>query len=1008
MQKFLSDISKLVLNISKIILNTNLTISGIILTTYNFTKQMNRKTIKGLLFLTLLIFTSSVFAQNYKKQTYKNDPMNVIHYTLNNGLQVYLSVNKDVPRIQTYIAVRVGSKNDPSESTGLSHYLEHLLFKGTSHFGTLDWDKEQEQLKKIEALYEVYNKTTDAAKRKEIYHQIDSVSYEASKYAIPNEYDKMMSLIGAQNTNAFTSNDMTVYQENIPSNELERWLKIEGDRFSNPVFRLFHTELEAVYEEKNMNMANDRRTAYEKLNEALFPNHPYGTQTTIGTIEHLKNPSLSNINKHFRNYYVPNNYCIAMSGDFDPEEAIKLIDKYFGKIEPRYIPDFSYVKESPIEQVKVVEVNGLEAENVTIAFRMDEGNGSRDVLLAEMTDAILMNGSCGIMDENINQKQLAQYVYSGVSSLNDYASFQFGGVPKQGQSLEDLKDLILKQIDILKSGNWDEELLRAAINNKKLANMQELENNESRAMSMAMAYIEHRNWQDVINETENMSKITKEEIVNFAKRIFGDNNYVVVYKRQGEKRDVQKVDKPAITPVVMNRDVESDFLKEIKSMNVEPIEPVFVDFDRDMQKGKANGNEILYVKNDMNGRFQLVFRYNYGSLYDKKAGITNNFLSQLESTNRTLAQINREMYDIACSYSINFGSKYSTVSISGLSENMDKAISIVEDILNNPKISDNAVQNSINDVLKSRQDAKSRQNTIFSKMINYVNYGKENIQKRFVTNEEVKQISSQDIVNQIKTMTSQPQRILYYGDKSLSEIEKHIADKHSVHAAKKALKPSKDLDLLPTKSNNVYFAHYDAKQSLCRQLTTSTAFDLKMTPIVSIYNEYFGGSMNSIVFQEIREKRSLAYSAASYYITANEKGQHNMIMTHIGTQNDKLIDALSAFTELLDDMPVSQQNFDIAKQSLDASYRTSRTRKMSIINSYLNCEELGLKKSPAQDNYNAIKKLTLDDILKFNKKYVKNQKRNVVVLGNENEIDFKNLEKYGKITKLSLEEIFGY
>ena len=201
---------------------------------------------------------------------------------------------------------------------------------------------------------------------------------------------------------------------------------------------------------------------------------------------------------------------------------------------------------------------------------------------------------------------------------------------------------------------------------------------------------------------------------------------------------------------------------------------------------------------------------------------------------------------------------------------------------------------------------------------------------------------------------------------------------------------------------------HDAKQSLCRQLTTSVPFDLKMSPQISIYNEYFGGSMNSIVFQEIREKRSLAYSAASYYQSAGEKGKHNLNMTHIGTQNDKLIDALGAFTELLDEMPVSQQNFDIAKQSLEASYRTSRTRKMSIINSYLSCEELGLKVSPAKDNYNAIKKMTLNDVVEFNKKYVKNQKRSVVVLGNENEVDMKGLEKYGKVTRLSLDEIFGY
>ena len=969
---------------------------------------MKKRIFAGLLITVFCFLAVSVVAQNYHKETYKYDPMNVIHYTLDNGLQVFLSVNKDVPRIQTYIAVRVGSKNDPAESTGLSHYLEHLMFKGTNHFGTLDWAKEQVQLKEIERLYEVYNHTTDPAQRKAIYHLIDSVSYEASKYAIPNEYDKMMSMIGAQGTNAFTSNDMTVYQEDIPSNEVERWLKIEGERFANPVFRLFHTELEAVYEEKNMNMANDSRTAYEKMNEALFPNHPYGTQTTIGTIEHLKNPSLTNINKHFYTYYVPNNYCIAMSGDFDPDQVIKLIDKYFGKIQPRYIPDFTYVKEKPIREVKVVDVYGLEPENVQIGFRIDAGTGSRDVLLAEMADAVLMNGSCGIIDENINQKQLAQYAASGVSDLNDYSYFRLTGKPKQGQTLEQLKDLLLQQIEILKSGNWDEKLLTAAINNRKLSDMTSLESNVNRGMRMAFAYIAHQSWQDVINETENMSYVTKEDVVDFARRIFKNNNYVVVYKHQGEQRDVQKVDKPEITPVVMNRDVESTFLTEVKGMKVNPIEPVFVDFNKDMQKGKANGNEILYVKNVDNGRFNLTYRYNYGRLYDKKAGVTGGFIDQLESENRTLSQINREMYDLACNYYISFGDKYASVSISGLSENMEKAMAIVEDILNHPKISQESVNNSISDVLLSRQDAKSRQNNIFQKMLSYALYGKDNVRKYFVTNDELQKITAQDVINQIKTMTSQPQRILYYGDLNLADLQKVVADKHSVHPAKKPLKMGPDYDYLATKDNKVYFAHYDAKQSLCRQLSTSVPANWTLSPQIEMYNEYFGGSMNSIVFQEIREKRSLAYSAAAYYVEPSEKGRLNFNMTHIGTQNDKLIDALEAFTDLLDNMPVSELNFDLAKTSLVSQYRTHRTRKMSIINYYLSCEEKGLKAPTDKSDYNAIRNMTVNDVTNFNKSYIKGQKRVVVVLGNKDEVDMKGLEKYGKVTTLSLEEIFGY
>lgn len=959
--------------------------------------------------LVVLSAAMTLNAQNFKKQTYKNDPMNVVHYTLDNGLEVFLSVNKDVPRIQTYIAVRVGSKNDPSESTGLSHYLEHLMFKGTTHFGSLDWEKEKPYIAEIEKLYETYNHTTDPAQRTAIYHQIDSVSYIASKYAIPNEYDKMMSMIGAQNTNAFTSNDMTVYQEDIPSNELERWLKVEADRFSNPVFRLFHTELEAVYEEKNMGMANDGRQLYEALNLALYPNHPYGTQTTIGTIEHLKNPSLDNIKKHFNNYYVPNNYCIAMSGDFDPEQAIALINKYFGKIESKKVPEFKPVKEPEINSVRKVDVQGLEAENVRIAYRIDAGTGSRDVMLAELMDGIISNGSCGLMDENINQKQLAMYAASGVSDLNDYSSFMLLGMPKQGQTLEELQALLLQQVEIFKKGEWDESLLEAAINNTKLREMKELESNSDRAMAMAAAYLAHMDWQQVVDKTAKMSKVTKKELIEFANRICKDNNYVVAYKRQGEPKQVTKVEKPAITPVVMNRDVESAFLTEVKNMKVKDIDPVFVDYNKDMVKSKLKkGPEILYVQNTQNGRFQLVYRYDFGNRYNKMASLADEACEYLESTSRPLSEIKREMYDIACNYNISMGAEYSTITIEGLTENMDKAVEIVEDIINNPKIGSDVVKNVKLDVLKSRQDAKSRQNTILSKLQSYAVYGK-NALKYTLTDEEINALTDKDVVSIFKTMTDQPQKILFYGNRSIKDLQTMMDSKHKVNIKKSMLIKQKEDDALPTLENKVLFVHYDAKQSLCRQLSTSElTFSVQMEPKVDIYNEYFGGSMNSIVFQEIREKRSLAYSAASYFLSPSDKDRHYRNMSHIGTQNDKLIDALNAFKDLFDNMPVSKQNFDIAKQSLISSYRTNRTRKMSIINSYLSSEKFGLTNGWQKRKYEAIKQMSLEDVLNFNKQYIKNNKQTIIVLGNEKEIDMQSLKNFGNIETLSLETIFGY
>ncbi|MBO6013305.1 MAG: insulinase family protein, partial [Bacteroidales bacterium] len=278
----------------------------------------------------LAVGLSSCSGSKYEYETVGNDPLNAKIYTLPNGLKVYMTVNTETPRIQTYIAVRTGGKNDPAETTGLAHYLEHLMFKGTSSFGTQDYAAEKPYLDQITDLYEVYRTKTDPEERKQIYHQIDSISGIAATYAIPNEYDKMMSLIGAKGTNAYTSEDVTCYVEDIPSNQIENWAKVQANRFMDPVFRLFHTELEAVYEEKNIAMTVDIRKELEAIDQSLFPSHPYGKQTVIGTQEHLKNPSLINIRNYFNTWYVPNNVAICLSGDFDPDQMIDIITKYFG------------------------------------------------------------------------------------------------------------------------------------------------------------------------------------------------------------------------------------------------------------------------------------------------------------------------------------------------------------------------------------------------------------------------------------------------------------------------------------------------------------------------------------------------------------------------------------------------------------------------------------------------------------------------------------------------------
>ena len=457
-----------------------------------------------------VIVAAVTSCSQYRYETVKGDPLGTKIYTLDNGLKVYMSVNKETPRIQTYIAVKVGGKNDPSETTGLAHYFEHLMFKGTPNYGTSDYAAEKPMLDRIEQLFEVYRQTDDETERAAIYHQIDSISYEASKIAIPNEYDKLMSIIGAKGTNAFTSQDMTVYVEDIPSNEIDNWARIEADRFKNPVIRGFHTELETIYEEKNMSLTQDSRKINEALDAALFPHHPYGTQTVLGTQEHLKNPSITNVRNYHKTYYVPNNMAICLSGDFDPDEMVATIEKYFGDMVPNPdIPQLEFEKEQPITEPIVKKVYGLEAENITLGWRLpDATDKSHDV--ANIVSSILYNGQAGLIDLDLIQQQKVLSAYAYNNSQPDYGSFVISARPKAGQTLDNVKELLLAEVGKLRSGDFDEGLIEATINNYKMYMMHNYEDNENRAMMYVMSFINGTDWADDVRMLDRMAQITRQ------------------------------------------------------------------------------------------------------------------------------------------------------------------------------------------------------------------------------------------------------------------------------------------------------------------------------------------------------------------------------------------------------------------------------------------------------------------------------------------------------------------
>ena len=962
----------------------------------------------------ILIFAMAAMAVvvsscGHKYETVKGDPLKTKIYTLDNGLKVYMSVNKEEPRIQTYIAVRSGGRNDPSDNTGLAHYLEHLMFKGTELLGTTDYAAEKLILDQIEDLYEVYRTKTDPVERKAIYHVIDSLSYEASKISIPNEYDKSMAVIGANGTNAFTSNDVTCYTEDIPSNQVENWAKVQSDRFKNMVIRGFHTELEAVYEEYNMYLNDDQENAMMAIDSVLFAHHPYGTQTVLGTSEHLKNPSIKAIKKQKATYYVPNNCAICVSGDFDPDEFVRIVEKYFGDWQPNPdLPVFSCEPEDPITAPVEKEVLGTEAEFVMLAWRYP-GEEVIESEVANIAEAVLNNGMAGIMDLDLVQQQKVLAAQAMAYTRTDYSEFMLAGYPKQGQTLEEVRDLLLGSVAKLRSGDFDEGLVSATVSNFKLSQMRQMENNRSRAMSFVNSFVAGHDWKDDVKQLDRFGKLTKQDVVDWANEYLGENSYALVYKRVGPNPKNEKIEAPEITPIVTNRDKQSAFLTELQESEVKPIEPVFVDYDKDMSVfNLRSGIEVLYKHNDINDIATIQFLFDEGALSDPAMSLAADYVGYLGSETRSAEEIASEMYSLACSYSLRSGTSQTSYSVTGLSENIGKALGIMEDLIANAKADEDILEELKADMLQERAVNKLTQRSCNNALTNYVMYGPEYIKATTLTNGQLAVITSEELLAKVTNLLTKQHKVLYYGPMSENEVRNLLAEYHDVAGDLEPLVRKYPVRVL-TPEPKVFIAPYDTRQfNYIQYSDRGEKFVMDDAPAIEVFNEYFGGGMNTVVFQEMREARALAYSAGAYLNPPSYTDDTYSFYARIGSQNDKLQTAVEAFDEIINNMPESQKSFDIAKSSLEGTLRTSRTTGMSVLNSYLSSQQLGLKEPVDKYVFEKLGDITLEDLSKTQQKWVKDRTYVYGILGDASGLDLNFLKTLGPVQQVTLEDIFGY
>ncbi|MBM3420254.1 MAG: insulinase family protein, partial [Bacteroidetes bacterium] len=867
--------------------------------------------------------TSNKDSNGFSYITVSDDPFRARVYTLENGLTVYLSKNTDQPRISALIGVKAGSAYEDPNATGLAHYLEHMMFKGTSKIGAMNWEAERVLLDQISDLFESHRNAAEQEEKRAIYMKIDSLSNIAAGYVATAELDKLYSAIGDNMLNAGTSYESTIYMCEVPKNEIGKWAKIESERFSDVVLRLFHTELETVYEEFNMYQDMDDTRAGDMMMKMLFPEHPYG-RNIIGLPEHLKNPSMVEIRKFIENYYVPNNMSISLSGDFEFEPVIELIDQYFGKMQSSEVTKPVRPAEKELTSVQKAEVFGPEEEYVSIAWRTG-GTGTQDELLGTVTANLLFNRQAGLMDINLNQAQKVKSSSASAYVIKDYGIFGFDGYPRQGQSLESVEELMFEQLELIRNGEFEDWMLEAIINNAKLNYMRSLERSFSRAYMMINSFINETPFNEYVSFIDRLGTITREQVISFANEKLADN-YVVVYKRIGENTALVKVEKPEITPVTINRDQESDFAKTLLAEKSPAIEPVFVDFGKSLEKKEiSEGLQLYYAPNDVNGLFSLSIMAEVGKDHDIRLPVAFGYGSLLGAGELDAETLKKELYRYGLTLSMNSGERQTTITISGLDENLGKGLEIVSQVLGEIIPDQEVLDAYIGKLLKEREDNKKNMPVIRAALENYSFFGKDSPTLYQIPEEELKALKADELTGLIKEIVSYPLMISYYGPSSFESIASAVSGDIIPQAEKRIVPERKERVPVINNKPVVYVVDFDISQANISITANCEILNSSMVPEIQIFNNYF----NPIVFQEIREAKGLAYTATASVQPPSYAGQMVRYRAFMSTQADKLGIAVDGMNELMDRLPGDEKSFRLACDGLMNSIATQRITNRS-------------------------------------------------------------------------------
>lgn len=946
---------------------------------------------------------------SYQSQAEDLNALKVKEYRLENGLTVWLNEDHSQPKVFGAVVVKAGAKDCPD--TGIAHYFEHMMFKGTDRIGTLDYESEKVLLDSIAMKYDELAMTEDTAARARLQKEINELSIRSSEYVIPNEFNRLINRFGGSGLNAATSYDATIYFNTFSPQYMVQWAEINSERLINPVFRLFQSELETVYEEKNMYGDFIGGQVMDTLMARYFGPHPYA-YPIIGSTKNLKNPRLTEMHKFFEDYYVASNMALILSGDFDAQQVMPILEKAFSRIRSGNAPKQ--------EKVMLPPFNGRETMKVKfpIPFIKAMGLGFRGVS-ANHEDQVALNIAVNLLN-NANgtgylDKLMVEHKLMGAlainESMNEAGILAVAIMPKLLiQSYSSAEKMVWDEINRVKNGDFSDEMFNSLKLEQKRQYASSLENIDSRATVMMNLFSQGKSWNDYLNEVARIESITKEDVVRVAQKYFS-NNYLCVTKSTG-KYPKDNLPKPALSPVVpRNADASSSYAKQLEKIPEQQVAPRIIDFEKDVKTSKLTPLVTLYTTpNPLNDIFTLNISYGIGALEQPELMQLTNYLQLLGTESLSFEQFRSRLQSIGSTLAFDVTPDAFVMKVTGFDNHIDETMELVGDFIRHAKADDKKLRQIVDDAKVSEKAFFKSGDNVASALLEQVKYGDQSRYLRKLSLSQIKKLKGKDLLAVYGKVRSVQCDLHYCGtlpvEKVIGTIRQHLPlERTTVASNSPYYRELKQYDR-PT----VFFIDMpDMAQSIVYGYVKGDPVDDKASRHASrLFSVYFGGDMSSLMFQEIREFRSFAYRTSGRYQLPNHahKGTAGSFTAMLSTQSDKTLDALGVLDSLIREMPLKPERMEAVKQTLVNRINNDYPPFRNLSEKVASARMEGFDRDPAEEFLRDIATMDMQDISRFYREQISGRPVVYVIAGNRKHIDMKKLAEYGTIIKVKKKDIY--